>query len=75
MKQRNIGRFVVRLVNRHWLLFGVLAEPPWGFLIGFWIAHTFRNSLWGWFAISIVCTLVWGTALFMKAYTDKENRK
>lgn len=72
--KNKLGRKVVRFVNRHWLLFGVVAVPVWGFLLGFWTSISFRNNDWGWFVVAAICTIIWMTMMFMKAYTDKENR-
>ena len=69
------GKRIVKLVNRYWLFFGVASEPAWGFIGGYFMAYTARNQLWGWHTLVSSCCIVWMTAVFMKAYTEKENRK
>lgn len=77
MKKKKNNRFgdkVVRLVNRHWLFFGVFSEPPLGMMLGFFIGHSAKDQQWFLFSISIILTVLWIIALFMKSYTDKQNR-
>lgn len=70
-----IGKQIVRMVNRHWLLFGVFSSSAWGVLLGFWVGRSACNQHWWSFFISLVCSVVWMIIVFMQAYTNKENKK
>ena len=75
MKRSNrFGKLVIRIVNRHWLFFGVFTETPIGMMLGFAVGYSGLHKEWIWFTVAVVLSILWMIALFMKGYTDSKNK-
>lgn len=66
-----IGKWVIRVVNHHWILFRLFSASAWGILFGFTVGLSARNQCWWLFAVSVVCSIVWMVIVCMQAYADR----